>query len=151
MDWLTDWSINCFLINFCINRFYSFIDWLINLSSYLLIDWLIDLLLYITDIIDIVKDPIANGDYRTEEDPRLFHSEKTNRGPLGLNWRKEHMEIQSCRENTKSRDPRSGGSKGGEEGGKKTIMCSYKLCRVEFRYWGLQGKIERFIHDIGRG
>ncbi|XP_072044666.1 membrane-associated phosphatidylinositol transfer protein 2-like isoform X1 [Amphiura filiformis] len=27
-------------------------------------------------------------------------------------------------------------------------MCAYKLCRVEFRYWGMQTRIERFIHDI---
>ena len=26
-------------------------------------------------------------------------------------------------------------------------MCAYKLCKVEFRYWGMQSKIERFIHD----
>ena len=32
---------------------------------------------------------------------------------------------------------------------KKAIMCAYKLCKVEFRYWGMQSKIERFIHDIG--
>ena len=28
------------------------------------------------------------------------------------------------------------------------IMCAYKLCKVEFRYWGMQSKIERFIHDM---
>ncbi|XP_032098975.1 membrane-associated phosphatidylinositol transfer protein 2 isoform X9 [Sapajus apella] len=28
-------------------------------------------------------------------------------------------------------------------------MCAYKLCKVEFRYWGMQSKIERFIHDTG--
>ncbi|GAB0094369.1 protein retinal degeneration B [Sergentomyia squamirostris] len=27
------------------------------------------------------------------------------------------------------------------------IMCAYKLCRVEFRYWGMQTKLEKFIHD----
>lgn len=27
-------------------------------------------------------------------------------------------------------------------------MCAYKLCKVEFRYWGMQSKIERFIHDV---
>ena len=27
-------------------------------------------------------------------------------------------------------------------------MCAYKLCKVEFRYWGMQAKIERFIHDM---
>lgn len=40
--------------------------------------------------------------------------------------------------------------------GKKTplpngeaVMCAYKLCKVEFRYWGMQTKIEKFIHDVG--
>lgn len=27
-------------------------------------------------------------------------------------------------------------------------MCAYKLCRVEVRYWGMQSKCERFIHEI---
>ncbi|XP_023349192.1 protein retinal degeneration B [Eurytemora carolleeae] len=30
----------------------------------------------------------------------------------------------------------------------KAIMCAYKLCKVEFRYWGMQSKLERFIHDM---
>lgn len=28
-------------------------------------------------------------------------------------------------------------------------MCAYKLCKVEFRYWGMQTKIEKFIHEVG--
>ena len=32
--------------------------------------------------------------------------------------------------------------------GGHAIMCAYKLCKVEFRYWGMQSKIERFIHDM---
>lgn len=32
----------------------------------------------------------------------------------------------------------------------KSIMCAYKLCKVEFRYWGMQTKIEKFIHEVGR-
>jgi len=31
----------------------------------------------------------------------------------------------------------------------KSIMCAYKLCKVEFRYWGMQTKIEKFIHEVG--
>lgn len=27
-------------------------------------------------------------------------------------------------------------------------MCAYKICRVEFRYWGMQTKLEKFIHDV---
>lgn len=30
-----------------------------------------------------------------------------------------------------------------------SIMCAYKLCRVEFRYWGVQSKLEKFIDDVG--
>ncbi|KAJ6656641.1 hypothetical protein lerEdw1_003528 [Lerista edwardsae] len=65
--------------------------------------------------------------YKSEEDPKLYKSEKTTRGPLSENWIAEHK-------NNPGRTP---------------IMCAYKLCKVEFRYWGMQSKIERFIHDVG--
>lgn len=79
----------------------------------------------ITDIIDIVKDPVPPNEYRTEEDPKLFQSVKTHRGPLSENWIEEYKKRLL------------------------PIMCAYKLCKVEFRYWGMQSKIERFIHDTG--
>lgn len=28
-------------------------------------------------------------------------------------------------------------------------MCAYKICYVEFKYWGMQTKIEKFIHETG--
>ncbi|KAM5199488.1 membrane-associated phosphatidylinositol transfer protein 2 isoform 3-T6 [Hipposideros larvatus] len=77
------------------------------------------------DFIDIVKDPVPPNEYRTEEDPKLFHSIKTQRGPLSENWVEEYKQH-FC-----------------------PLMCAYKLCKVEFRYWGMQSKIERFIHDTG--
>ena len=46
--------------------------------------------LVFSDYLDIVKDPISSGDYRKEEDPVLFVSSKTNRGPLDDNWREEY-------------------------------------------------------------
>ncbi|XP_072096863.1 membrane-associated phosphatidylinositol transfer protein 2 isoform X3 [Mobula birostris] len=79
------------------------------------------------DPIDIVKDPIPPNEYKTEEDPKQYKSTKTGRGPLSDNW------IEECKNRT----------------GKMPIMCAYKLCKVEFRYWGMQSKIERFIHDVG--
>ncbi len=89
----------------------------------------------ISDYLDIVKDPISSGDYRKEEDPKLFVSKRSpDRGPLNDNWRQEYI--------------RATGDPSGNSG--KAIMCAYKLCRVEFRYWGMQSKIERFIHDIGK-
>ncbi|XP_062999827.1 membrane-associated phosphatidylinositol transfer protein 2 isoform X2 [Elgaria multicarinata webbii] len=81
----------------------------------------------VLDPIDIVKDPIPPHEYKSEEDPRLYKSVKTTRGPLPEDWIKEHK-------NNPGRPP---------------IMCAYKLCKVEFRYWGMQSKIERFIHDVG--
>ncbi|XP_069577626.1 membrane-associated phosphatidylinositol transfer protein 2-like isoform X3 [Brachyistius frenatus] len=79
------------------------------------------------DPIDIVTDPIAAHEYKSEEDPRLYKSDRTQRGPLQDDWIEEY-----------NNNP-----------GKTPIMCAYKLCKVEFRYWGMQSKIERFIHDVG--
>ncbi|XP_052422587.1 membrane-associated phosphatidylinositol transfer protein 2 isoform X3 [Carassius gibelio] len=79
------------------------------------------------DPIDIVNEFIAPHEYLAEEDPKLYKSYKTQRGPLSDDW---IAEI--------SNNP-----------GKMPIMCAYKLCKVEFRYWGMQSKIERFIHDVG--
>uniref|UniRef100_A0AAR2M151 DDHD domain-containing protein n=1 Tax=Pygocentrus nattereri TaxID=42514 RepID=A0AAR2M151_PYGNA len=79
------------------------------------------------DPIDIVKDFIAPHEYLAEEDPKLYKSVKTQRGPLSDDWIEEI--------NTSP--------------GKMPVMCAYKLCKVEFRYWGMQSKIERFIHDVG--
>ncbi|KAM8865457.1 membrane-associated phosphatidylinositol transfer protein 2-like isoform 4-T6 [Synchiropus picturatus] len=79
------------------------------------------------DPIDIVTDPIPPHEYKLEEDPRIYKSAKTQRGPLLDNWIEDY-----------NNNP-----------GKTPIMCAYKLCKVEFRYWGMQSKIERFIHDVG--
>uniref|UniRef100_A0A672I7U2 Phosphatidylinositol transfer protein membrane associated 2 n=1 Tax=Salarias fasciatus TaxID=181472 RepID=A0A672I7U2_SALFA len=80
------------------------------------------------DPIDIVKDYIAPHEYLVEEDPRLYRSLKTGRGPLSEDW------IQEIQRNPSQ----------------SAVMSAYKLCKVEFRYWGMQSKIERFIHDVGK-
>ncbi|XP_067933017.1 protein retinal degeneration B-like [Watersipora subatra] len=78
------------------------------------------------DVLDFVKDPVSAGDYKKEEDPKLYVSAATGRGPLTHEWVKERT------------------VKGVHSA---PIMCAYKLCYVEFKYWGMQTKIERFIHD----
>lgn len=126
-----------------------------------------------TDVIDVVKDQLHGADYLREEDPRIYVSEKTGRGPLDENWVedywseckvsywlfavKEHRAIRALRHDAlllwelnglelmfylqnKSMPTPSG----------KALMCAYKLCRVEFHYWGMQSKIEKFIHDVGK-
>ncbi|XP_045032292.1 protein retinal degeneration B isoform X2 [Daphnia magna] len=87
------------------------------------------------DLIDVVKDQLPTAsDYIKEEDPCVYVSRKTGRGPLSDSWIQDYW-----RECKGQKLPLSNG---------KAIMCAYKLCRVEFKYWGMQAKIERFIHDI---
>ena len=82
------------------------------------------------DYIDIVEEQLvpASDCNQQDDDPRYYISTKTKRGPLSDNWIQEYWND-----------------------GKpiKPIMCAYKLCRVEFKYWGMQNKIERFIHESG--
>ena len=37
--------------------------------------------------IDIANDTIRSADYKVEEDPAKFHSQKTGRGPLAKDWK----------------------------------------------------------------
>jgi hypothetical protein len=88
----------------------------------------------IVDVINVVKDQLYGADYLKSEDPSFYKSEKSGRGPLSDNWLEEYWkEVQG------KPQPLPNG---------KALMCAYKLCRVEFRYWGMQTKIEKFIHDI---
>ena len=70
------------------------------------------------------KDTDGKKMYETEEsDPSVFRSAKTGRGPLLPGWQKTV----------------------------KPVMCAYKLVTAEFDYWGLQGKVEEFIHSYEEG
>ncbi|CAG8521660.1 1952_t:CDS:2 [Acaulospora morrowiae] len=70
-------------------------------------------------IIDVANDPIDPKDYKKDQDPTLYHSEKTGRGPLKNNW-------------IKSVEP---------------VMTCYKLVTVEFKWFGVQNKVETFIQN----
>ncbi|XP_063047437.1 cytoplasmic phosphatidylinositol transfer protein 1 [Engraulis encrasicolus] len=72
--------------------------------------------------VDIAYDEIPERHYKEAEDLRYFKSEKTSRGMLKEDW----MDTQ---------DP---------------IMCSYKLVTVKFEVWGLQTRVEQFVHKMIR-
>ncbi|KAG7164155.1 Phosphatidylinositol transfer protein alpha isoform-like 1 [Homarus americanus] len=73
--------------------------------------------------IDISNDPVKTADYKPDEDPSKFKSVKTGRGPLqGPEWWKK------C-------DP---------------VMTCYKLVTCEFKWFGLQTRVEKFIQDVER-
>ncbi|KAG8232022.1 hypothetical protein J437_LFUL012046 [Ladona fulva] len=93
-----------------------------------------DLRSRVVDLIDVVKDQLYGADYVKEEDPKLFISQKTMRGPLTETWLEDYWNDVKGK-----KQPTASG---------KSLMCAYKLCKVEFRYWGMQSKIEKFIHDV---
>uniref|UniRef100_T1INR0 Phosphatidylinositol transfer protein N-terminal domain-containing protein n=1 Tax=Strigamia maritima TaxID=126957 RepID=T1INR0_STRMM len=61
-------------------------------------------------------------DYKDDEDPTKFKSKKTGRGPLTGMWQK-HI---------------------------SPVMCAYKLVTVEFRWFGLQSRVENYIQKSER-
>ncbi|CAH1719814.1 unnamed protein product [Chironomus riparius] len=73
--------------------------------------------------VDIANDHIASADYRESEDPTKFKSVKTGRGPLlGPDWKKKVNPVMTC----------------------------YKLVTCEFKWFGLQTRIENFIQKSER-
>ncbi|KAA0185389.1 Phosphatidylinositol transfer protein beta [Fasciolopsis buskii] len=75
--------------------------------------------------IDIVNDPLySQSDYDPTCDCTKFQSVKTGRGPLvGPKWW----------ENTEM-----------------PIMCAYKLVTCEFKWWGIQNRVETMLHNQER-
>lgn len=69
-------------------------------------------------IIDVANDPIEKKDYKPDEDPKTFKSEKTGRGPLT-----DPLWKQKC----------------------EPVMTCYKLVYIKFKWFGLQGTVEKFI------
>ncbi|XP_063791120.1 cytoplasmic phosphatidylinositol transfer protein 1-like [Pseudophryne corroboree] len=72
--------------------------------------------------LDIAYDEIPDRYYKSTEDLRHFVSSKTGRGPLQEGWR--------CQA--------------------RPVMCSYKLVNVKFEVWGLQTRVEQFVHKVIR-
>ena len=71
--------------------------------------------------IDIANDKVEQKDYKGDEDPQKFNSSKTGRGPLTTpNWRDEVDPVMTC----------------------------YKLVTIEFKWFGLQNKVESLFKYI---
>jgi len=71
---------------------------------------------------DIATDDVLAADFKKDEDPSTYKSEKTGRGPLQPGWKS-------------SVEP---------------IMTAYKLVTIQFKWWGLQDRVENFIHTTER-
>ncbi|KAI8341326.1 hypothetical protein BC941DRAFT_499892 [Chlamydoabsidia padenii] len=73
--------------------------------------------------IDIANDPIDASAYKPEEDPKYVHSFKANIGPLTKDWK------QNC----------------------EPVMTCYKLVYIEFKWFGLQTRVESYLAGAIRG
>jgi len=73
-------------------------------------------------MIDIANDPVSSNDYKPTEDPTKFKSSKTGRGPLVGKWGNTISPVMTC----------------------------YKLVTVEFKWFGLQNRVESFIQKAER-
>ncbi|XP_055339764.1 phosphatidylinositol transfer protein alpha isoform-like [Paramacrobiotus metropolitanus] len=72
--------------------------------------------------IDIANDYVDPKEYKAEWDPSKFRCEKAQRGPLTGNWKD-------------TADP---------------VMCCYKLVTIEFKWFGIQSKVESWSHKAER-
>jgi hypothetical protein len=72
--------------------------------------------------IDIANDPVTTEDYKPDEDPAKFKSEKTGRGPLKGQWMDKVNPVMTC----------------------------YKLVTAEFKCFGLQSRMENSIQKTER-
>ncbi|VDL59750.1 unnamed protein product [Hymenolepis diminuta] len=106
-----------------------------------------DLKVRIVDYIDIVTDPLAPS--KPTEDPSTYISQVTGRGPLSNNWRAEFQEAMRTGRKYPNQGTKPDATRSVvNQPLPMRIMCSYKVCRVEFRYWGMQSKIESFIQEV---
>ncbi|KAJ2135275.1 hypothetical protein IW136_004333, partial [Coemansia sp. RSA 678] len=73
--------------------------------------------------LDVADESIVSkSSYKKEEDPRVYKSRKTGRGPLAADW------ADTC----------------------EPIMTCYKMVSVEFKWWGLQTAVEALIMSYTR-
>lgn len=79
------------------------------------------------EIVNIdIAEPIADSDYKRDEDPALFKSVKTGRGPLN---RKDWPKALAATPGT-------------------PMICLYKLVFVEFKMFGLQTRCEGYLRNM---
>lgn len=95
------------------------------------------------DVIDFVNEKVYGYDNVEDENPLTYKSEKTQRGPLTKEWLSECEGLDNEQELNHSE---SNGAK--NQSG--NFMCVYKICRVEFKQWPIQYRVEQFIHDYLR-
>jgi len=92
--------------------------------------------------IDIATDKkqISANDYKEHEDPRLYQHEPSGRGPLTATWLTELQ--QKCKSIETARQMNM--EQGKEE--LPQVMTCYKLVSAKFKWFGIQNRVEKYVH-----
>lgn len=72
------------------------------------------------NVIDILVDEVKPHHYKEDEDPKIYKSKKTGRGPLESGWKDTFQPV----------------------------MCCYKAVHVRFDVWGLQTRVEEYLQGV---
>lgn len=97
--------------------------------------------------IDIANDKIDANDYNKSDDPTLFKSEKTGRGPLVGKWQESVSTRSGCQ--WKYRHSRTIWESLNIFQARPIMTC-YKLVTCEFKWFGLQNRVEHLIQKSER-
>jgi len=93
--------------------------------------------------IDIANDKITPSDYKNETDPKLYNHKESGRHGLSENWlqaiQQECKIIQSQRESLPSFDANE-----------PAVMTCYKLVTIRFKWFGIQNRVENYLHSAQR-
>ncbi len=68
-----------------------------------------------------ISEPVSANEYKEDEDPQLFKSSKTGRGPLLPGWINKSQ---------------------------KPLICVYKLVCIDFKIFGLQTRVETYLKNM---
>merc|ERR1711953_1030327 len=91
--------------------------------------------------IDIALDKknLSANDYKEETDPRLYKHEPSGRGPLSSTWLTEIQ--QKCKSIEAAREMNME-----QKEEMPQVMTCYKLVSVKFKWFGLQNRVEKYVH-----
>lgn len=87
-----------------------------------------------------ITDPINNNDYKEETDPLKYSHEPSSRGPLKKTWLTELRQMCKSIQNARQLNMDAPDHK------PQPHMTCYKLVTAKFKWFGLQNRVEKYIH-----
>lgn len=91
--------------------------------------------------IDIAADKkeFSANDYKEETDPRLYKHEPSGRGPLSATWLTEMQQRVKSIETARQMNME-------QKEEYPQVMTCYKLVSAKFKWFGIQNRVEKYVH-----